>query len=197
MPNPDALKLDSYLIRKPKEMDSKTYECLDANGNKLFDIKCNSLFIDEYTFSDDTGKVIGIVHKNMLGLAPSLQLMDGSKNIIGVVASKGYTFAGDIRESHFALEDANGNIIALATGQPTQFNYVLAYPDGTKQIAKITKSAAETATGILQKIEALDVTKSLTIDITDNDFSRLIILQFVMAIIILMVGVRNPRNPGW
>lgn len=179
MSNPDALSLDSYVIKRPQKFSfSVSYDCLDAQGNKLFDIK-RSVLGSEYTFIDDTGKAVGIVHQKALSITPSFQLMDGTKKLLGMVIAKLQILGG--LEHHYILEDEKGSTIALATGDYTNFNYVLAGPDGKSQIAEITREAQ----GVDDSVARLLMNSAFgafMINITDKGFSRLIVLQFVVAI---------------
>lgn len=190
MPFPNMLELDSYVISRPEKFTlNVAYECFDGNGAKLFDIK-SKLLGGEYYLTDADGKVAGSMRYKLIALTPSYELRDGSHNLIGKAIKKmqlGISF-----EHSYFLEDPNGAKIALAGGRDyLNFDYNITDAEGSKSIAQTRRSVGNDK-GAFK--ELLSYARGIyTIEISDENFPRLLLLEFVLSIDI-MSHTPAPQN---
>ncbi len=197
----DPLGLDDYVIARPAQFTlSVYYECMDVNGAKVLEAR-RSTFGNQFNIFDSQKKHVGAVHHKMLSLTTTFELMDGSKHIIGMAVRKAQ-FINNF-ENHFTLYDTAGNVLALAGGDYMNFNYLVQSPDGARKIAIITKNlSADFNQGILSMLTSAAM-GAFRISIEDKDFSRLMLIEFTLAIDMLANmsnagggGVEPTINPG-
>lgn len=168
----------TYLINMSHEnTGTPSFDIMDSKGNKLLKITHD---INEKTLSDLSGKPLGRV----IIRPGSIDLYDGSNAPLATITQ---TIQGT--ERHGILRDTKGNVMALSTSDLSPYinHVVIGNQDGTKTIAQITKGIALPnqpggASGVFQNIS--NNTLGHTLTITDNDFPKLILIEFASCSII-------------
>lgn len=192
----DPFSLDSYVIKRPKEFSfSMNYDCLDTDGNKVLEVRRNTLGT-QYNLFDTEGRHLGSVHHKILALQLTFELLDDEKRLIGRVIKKVQTINNF--EHHFELSDEKGTLLALAGGDYLKFNYIISNADGTRTIANVTEdlSGEKINRSIFSKLLTASV-NAFMIRLQDKDFSRRLLLEFTLAIDMLanMPQSRAPLGP--
>ena len=198
----DILGLDTYVIGRPIHFAiNVAYDCYDSGGTKLIDVKPRLL--GGYTLKDNTGKEVGEIHQKMVSLAPTYELYDGSKKLLGSMSELITVSLTGAKK--FELKDASGNKIAhleitsplmsivqivegKQAGAVTGYDVVGA--DGTTPIAKIGMQSS--ATGWIGRNMA-----NFVLQIIDKSVPTLLLIEFAVAVDHLyMYSSMNTRTFG-
>ena len=173
------LNLDEYIIQRPLVYAIKiTYQGSDGKGNPLFEVKRNILGT-EHDFIDLDRKVFGVMHQKIASVHAHFELYDGSKKSIGKVTKK-------IMANRYLLKDPDGGQLAEASGDFLGFKYAVTGAGGN-EIATISRtgSSPTQSGGLLGTLATGMMATALgayKIEISDKNFSRLLLLEFTIAV---------------
>jgi hypothetical protein len=198
----DALALDTYVISRPRGFSMNTpYDCYDKDGTKLFDIK-KKIIGEEYSLVDSTGKLFGTMHRKMIAVAPSYDLYDGSKQLIGKAVEEiniGIVSGG----KKFLLEDKDGKKIAHITITSPLAGLTELLEGQTPaavsgyEIKSIDDSTVIARIGIQRGMIPRPGYGNFVLELVDKSISTLTLIEFAIAVDHLYSSAPAQRRSGF